>query len=70
VHGFARFGRELLDPGFVSALAEAGLLDAQLGLETGSQALLDRMGKGDARRGGVGGPVEPLAGRDSQPTCT
>jgi hypothetical protein len=45
-HGFARFGRELLDPGFVSALAEAGCSMLQLGLETGSQALLDRMGKG------------------------
>lgn len=45
-HGFARFGRELLDPGFVSALAEAGCSMLQLGLESGSQPLLDRMGKG------------------------
>ena len=45
-HGFARFGRELLDPGFVSELAEAGCAMLQLGLESGSQALLDRMGKG------------------------
>jgi hypothetical protein len=45
-HGFARFGRELLDPGFVSELAEAGCSMLQLGLESGSQDLLDRMGKG------------------------
>ena len=45
-HGFARFGRELLDAGFVSALAEAGCSMLQLGLESGSQPLLDRMGKG------------------------
>ncbi len=45
-HGFARFGRELLDPGFVSDLAEAGCSMLQLGLESGSQELLDRMGKG------------------------
>lgn len=45
-HGFARFGRELLDPGFVSELAEAGCSVLQLGLESGSQRLLDRMGKG------------------------
>lgn len=45
-HGFARFERELLDPGFTSALAAAGCSMLQLGLETGSQRLLDRMGKG------------------------
>jgi hypothetical protein len=45
-HGFARFERELLDPGFVSALAAAGCSMLQLGLESGSQPLLDRMGKG------------------------
>jgi len=45
-HGFARFGRELLDPGFVSALAATGCAMLQLGLESGSQGLLDRMGKG------------------------
>jgi hypothetical protein len=45
-HGFARFGRELLDPGFVSDLAAAGCAMLQLGLESGSQALLDRMRKG------------------------
>jgi hypothetical protein len=45
-HGFARFGRELLYPGFVSRLAEGGCAMLQLGLESGSQRLLDRMGKG------------------------
>ena len=45
-HGFARFERELLDPGFASSLAAAGCSMLQLGLESGSQRLLDRMGKG------------------------
>jgi radical SAM superfamily enzyme YgiQ (UPF0313 family) len=45
-HGFARFGRELLDPGFAAALADAGCAMLQLGLESGSQPLLDRRGKG------------------------
>jgi hypothetical protein len=45
-HGFARFERDLLAPGFVSGLAAAGCAMLQLGLESGSQPLLDRMGKG------------------------
>src|SRR3990172_6738141 len=45
-HGFARFERELLEPGFASSLAAAGCSMLQLGLESGSQALLDRMEKG------------------------
>jgi hypothetical protein len=45
-HGFARFEPELLDPGFASSLAAAGCSMLQLGLESGSQPLLDRMGKG------------------------
>jgi hypothetical protein len=45
-HGFARFERDLLEPGFASALAAAGCSMLQLGLESGSQPLLDRMGKG------------------------
>ncbi|MBP2677859.1 MAG: radical protein [Deltaproteobacteria bacterium] len=45
-HGFARFERELLDPEFASSLAAAGCSMLQLGLESGSQPLLDRMGKG------------------------
>jgi hypothetical protein len=45
-HGFARFERELLEPEFASSLAVAGCSMLQLGLESGSQPLLDRMGKG------------------------
>jgi hypothetical protein len=45
-HGFARFERELLEPEFASSLAAAGCSMLQLGLESGSQPLLDRMGKG------------------------
>src|SRR3990170_3505480 len=45
-HGFARFERELLDPEFAASLAAAGCSMLQLGLESGSQPLLDRMGKG------------------------
>lgn len=45
-HGFARFERDLLAPGFASGLAAAGCAMLQLGLESGSQRLLDRMGKG------------------------
>ena len=45
-HGFARFEPELLDREFASSLAAAGCSMLQLGLESGSQALLDRMGKG------------------------
>jgi hypothetical protein len=45
-HGFARFEPALRDPGFVSDLAAAGCAMLQLGLESGSQRLLDRMGKG------------------------
>ncbi len=45
-HGFARFERELLEPEFALSLAAAGCSMLQLGLESGSQPLLDRMGKG------------------------
>jgi len=45
-HGFARFERELVDPGFAASLGAAGCSMLQLGLESGSQRLLDRMGKG------------------------
>ena len=45
-HGFARFERELREPEFASSLAAAGCTMLQLGLESGSQPLLDRMGKG------------------------
>jgi len=45
-HGFARFEPALRDPGFASDLAAAGCAMLQLGLESGSQGLLDRTGKG------------------------
>jgi hypothetical protein len=45
-HGFARFERELLEADLASSLASAGCAMLQLGLESGSQQLLDRMGKG------------------------
>jgi hypothetical protein len=45
-HGFARFERELLETDLASSLAAAGCSMLQLGLESGSQPLLDRMGKG------------------------
>jgi hypothetical protein len=45
-HGFARFERDLLAPGTAAGLAAAGCAMLQLGLESGSQPLLDRMGKG------------------------
>jgi hypothetical protein len=45
-HGFVRFERELLEPDLASSLAAAGCSMLQLGLESGSQPLLDRMGKG------------------------
>lgn len=45
-HGFARFERELLEPEFASSLAAAGCSMLQLGLESGSQRILDGMGKG------------------------
>ena len=45
-HGFARFERDLLDPGLATGLAAAGCAMLQLGLESGSQPLLDRMRKG------------------------
>jgi len=44
--GFARFETALLDRGLVSDLAGAGCAMLQLGLESASQRLLDRMGKG------------------------
>ena len=45
-HGFVRFEEELLDPDFVRGLAESGCRMLQLGLESGSQAVLDRLHKG------------------------
>jgi hypothetical protein len=45
-HGFIRFEPDLLDSGFVSGLAASGCRMLQLGLESGSQQVLDRLQKG------------------------
>jgi hypothetical protein len=45
-YGFARFSRILLDPGFCRTLAASGCVMLQLGLESGDQGVLDRLGKG------------------------
>ncbi|WP_321366546.1 radical SAM protein [uncultured Desulfuromusa sp.] len=44
--GFVRFEAALEDPDFVQQLSEAGCRMLQLGLESGSQVVLDRMRKG------------------------
>lgn len=45
-HGFVRFERALLEPGLLPGLAASGCALLQLGLESGSQRLLERMAKG------------------------
>lgn len=45
-HGFVRFEPALLDESLVAGLAAGGCRLLQLGLESGSQSLLDRIGKG------------------------
>ncbi len=45
-YGFARFSDRLLDPSFCRKLADSGCLMLQLGLESGDQGILDRLGKG------------------------
>ena len=45
-HGFVRFEAALANSQLVSHLADAGCRMLQLGLESGSQAVLDRLGKG------------------------
>lgn len=45
-YGFARFGRELADPGFCRALRRSGCVMLKLGLESGDQGVLDRLEKG------------------------
>lgn len=45
-HGFVRFEPLLGDPGFVRSLAQGGCRMLQLGLESGSPAVLERLGKG------------------------
>jgi len=44
--GFVRFEAALEDADFVARLAESGCRMLQLGLESGSQSVLDRLGKG------------------------
>ena len=45
-YGFARIDEQLADPDFCRALKRSGCLMLKLGLESGDQAVLDRMGKG------------------------
>ncbi len=45
-HGFVRFEKALLDKQLVAGLARAGCTQLQLGLESGSQQVLDRLQKG------------------------
>lgn len=45
-HGFVRFEEALLAPGLLPGLAAAGCRLLQLGLESGAQAVLERMAKG------------------------
>ncbi len=45
-YGFARFEQELTDPDFCRALKNAGCVMLKLGLESGSQRVLDRLNKG------------------------
>lgn len=45
-HGFVRFEKALLDPDLVAGLAASGCTMLQLGLESGSQVVLDRLQKG------------------------
>jgi hypothetical protein len=45
-HGFARFERAFLRRDLADGLAESGCRLLQLGLESGSQRVLDRLGKG------------------------
>lgn len=45
-HGFVRFERALLDPALVAGLAKSGCTLLQLGLESGSQSVLELMSKG------------------------
>jgi hypothetical protein len=45
-HGFVRFEHALLEENLLQGLAAAGCRQLQLGLESGSQNVLDRLGKG------------------------
>jgi hypothetical protein len=45
-YGFARIGPELADPDFCHTLRRSGCVMLKLGLESGDQGVLDRLGKG------------------------
>ncbi|MHB8835125.1 MAG: B12-binding domain-containing radical SAM protein [Candidatus Methylomirabilia bacterium] len=45
-YGFARIEEQLADPDFCRALKRSGCVMLKLGLESGDQGVLDRMGKG------------------------
>jgi hypothetical protein len=45
-YGFARIDERLADPGFCRSLKRSGCRMLKLGLESGDQGVLDRMGKG------------------------
>ena len=45
-YGFARIDEQLADPDFCRALKRSGCVMLKLGLESGDQRVLDRMGKG------------------------
>lgn len=45
-YGFARVDEQLADPDFCRALKRSGCIMLKLGLESGDQGVLDRMGKG------------------------
>lgn len=45
-YGFARVSRDLADPDFCRALREAGCVLLQVGIESGSQRVLDALNKG------------------------
>ncbi len=45
-YGFARINEHLADPDFCHALKQSGCVMLKLGLESGDQGVLDRMGKG------------------------
>jgi radical SAM superfamily enzyme YgiQ (UPF0313 family) len=45
-YGFARVDAQLADPDFCRALRRSGCVMLKLGLESGDQAVLDRLGKG------------------------
>jgi len=45
-YGFARIGKELIDPDFCMELKRSGCVMLKLGIESGDQAVLDRLQKG------------------------